>query len=207
MTNRDLRRALSDVAKDLWGSPAPAPAEPTEDAAFAPSFPPFEQLWITADESIDWTDALAHAAPTDGITPPDKWSLLHKHAAQVLSGDLNAYLEVLKAVDPLKDLSPYAAAFHVETTSADCLTLRITAAPAYMQGTEEEVRRYLCGLSLRAARDLMALLPVCRVCVHVQKEEKALLDVAFDRAEMQKVRFSFLDPVTFALQCGAKFDA
>lgn len=205
MTNRDLRRMLSDVAKDLWGSPAPAPDEPVEECTFTPSFPPFEQLWKTADETIDWTDALAHAAPTDGLTPPEKWRLLHKHAQAVLAGDLNAYLAVLKAVNPLNDLTPYAAAFHVETTSADCLTLRFTAAPAYMQGTEEDVRRYLCGVALRAARDLMALLPVCTVRATAQQADKTLLDVAFDRTDMQKVRFSFIDPVDFAIRCGAQF--
>lgn len=209
MPDNNLRRALSGIVDDLWGSApkaeAPAPAQAAEQAGYTSTFPPFEQLWKTADDTVDWTDALTCDRPSDGLTSPQKWALMHRHAAAVLAGDLNAYLEVLRAVHPLEDLGAYAAAFHVETTSSDCLTLHITAAPAYMQGSEDEIRRYLCAVALRAARDLMALLPVSTVCIRTQHEDKTCLSVAFDRGEMQKVRFSFIDPVDFALRCGAVF--
>lgn len=198
---------LSDIVEDLWGaSPEPqhkpaAPAKPV----YQSTFPPFEQLWKTADDTVDWTDALAHDKPNDGLTSPHLWAFFHQHAEKVLQGDTAAYVEVLQAANPLGDLAPYAKSFDVETLSADQLTVHFTASPAYLGKEESEVRRYLCAVSLRAARDLMALLPVREVTVEAQHEGATLLQVGFDRSELQKVRFSFIDPVAFVTACGAKF--
>ena len=207
-------RALSDIVSDLWGAPAaPAAASAPTPAASAPvktyqsTFPPFEQLWKTADETVDWTDALASACPTDGLTSPRLWSFFHEHAAAVLKGDLNAYVEVLHAANPLGDLAPYAASFDVEAESADRLRVTFEAASAYLGAEEKEVRRYLSGVALRAARDLMALLPVRAVLAEGASQGKTLLSVEFDRDELQKVRFSFIDPETFAVACGGVFSA
>lgn len=198
---------LSDIVEDLWGA-APQPErkpEAPQQPVYQSTFPPFEQLWKTADDTVDWTDALAHAKPNDGLTSPHLWSFFHEHAAKVLQGDTAAYVEVLQAANPLGDLAPYAQAFDVETLSADQLAVRFTAHPAYMHKEEGEVRRYLCAVALRAARDLMALLPVREVSVEARHEEATLLQVAFDRGELQKVRFSFIDPVAFVTGCGATF--
>ena len=60
----------------------------------------------------------------------------------------------------------------------------------------DDARRYLCGMALRIARDLMAILPVTTVRV----EAPGHLDVIFPRAQLQKVRFTFVDPVEFVNQ-------
>ena len=205
-------RALSDIVNDLCGAPAtpasPAPAAPTAPRkAYQSTFPPFEQLWKTADETVDWTDALASATPTDGLTSPRLWSFFHEHAAAVLKGDLNAYVEVLHAANPLGDLAPYAVSFDVEAESADRLRVTFEGSPAYLGAAEKEVRRYLAGVALRAARDLMALLPVRAVLAEGASQGKTLLSVEFDRDELQKVRFSFIDPEAFAMACGGVFCA
>lgn len=196
-------RALADVASDLWGAPQ-QPQQPTQ-AAYKSTFPPFEQLWKTADDTVDWTDALAHDQPTDGLTSAHLWHFFHQHAAQVLSGDVAAYVEVLKTADPLADLTPYATAFDVQAISADKVQVRFGVHPAYMGKQPQEVRRYLCAVALRSARDVMALLPVCQVEVVAHQEERPLLQAAFHRSELQKVRFSFIDPVAFVTSCGATF--
>lgn len=200
-------RSLADIVDDLWGmtkpspTPAPAPAQPV----YQSTFPPFEQLWKTADDTVDWTDALAHDQPTDGLTSAHLWQFFHQHAAQVLSGDIAAYVEVLNAANPLGDLSPYATSFDVEAESADRVRVGFGVHPAYMDKDEAEVRRYLCAVALRSARDVMALLPVRQVEVAAQQNGHALMQVLFDRGELQKVRFSFIDPVAFVTACGAAF--
>jgi len=197
---RSLLKGMSDILGDLYGEEA-APKATLKSAdepvpAVQPALPPFCQMWKTADETIDWTDILVSPTPTDGLTPPDKWALYHRHAAAVLKGDTAAYLAVLQAENPMADLTPYVAALDVATVDAD--TLRATFAPrADLQGNE-----YLCGMALRIARDLFAALPVLTVEVTAVQDETTLLTVTFTRALMNKVRFAFIDPVEFVTECG-----
>ena len=207
----ELLAGLSDIVDDLWGEvtaaavPAPkAPAKPQTPAA-PRSFPPFEQLWKVADETVDWTDALAHETPCDGLTAPDEWALYHRYAARVLAGDTDAYLAVIAAMQPLDDLTAYAGGFDVAAPSSDELQAVMQALPVYLDAPGAEARRYLAGMAVRMARDLFALLPVTRVRTEVRRGDKALLTVTFEKAEMLKVRFAFIDPVAFAVSCGGAF--
>lgn len=123
----------------------------------------------------------------------------------MLEGSLSAYVAVLKKANPLADLLPYARAFHVKADNADTLTVTFEALNDYLTGTEDENRRYLAGISLRAARDLLALLPVCDVNVHVEAYGQPAVIVTYSRHEVQKVRFTFVDPVAFCISCGGEF--
>ena len=195
---------LSGIVEDLWGWSRPQ-TEP--DAAFpaskaAPAFPPFDQLWQVADETVDWTEALVQAHPTDGLTSENLWRFFHEQAAAVLAGDTAAYVTVLKAANPLGDLKPYASSYTVRAESSDLLSCVFQAEPSYLEGKPEtEQQRYLCGLSLRIARDLMALLPVSSVAVTARQGDAELLMVTYPRARLQSVRFGFVDPVALTGEC------
>ena len=191
--------ALDKLTRDVQGIPE---AEATPITPEQPTLPPFNALWKTADEPIDWTEALASPTPTDGLTPPDKWALYHQQAAGVLHGDTSAYEKVLEATAPAGDLLPYVAALDV--TIPDSNTLRAVFAPR-PDLLENEPRRYLSGMALRIARDLFAALPVTAVTVEAKHEGRALLTVDFDRQELNKVRFSFVEPVEFVVKCGGTF--
>lgn len=194
---------LANIVNDLWGHAAPANAagSSTTQAVPAQSFPPFEQLWQVADEAVDWTEALVREHPADGLTSETLWQFFHENAQAVLDGDVQAYMTVLKAANPLGDLKSYARAYTVRAADADELTCDFEVDPAYLSSNESEVRRYLCGVSLRVARDLMALLPVSRVTVHARQDENPLLDVTYPRETLQRVRFSFVDPVALTKEC------
>ena len=193
---RSLLRGMSSIVSDLYGEPAasktatyktvdtPGPANP-------PALPAFTQLWKTADETIDWTDILISPTSTDGLTPPEKWAFLHQHASDVLMGDVAAYLAVLQQENPMADLMPYVTALDV--TCADADTLRVTFSSRRDLHGEE----YLCGMAVRIARDLFAALPVLQVEVSAQDT----LAVTFTRAQMNKVRFAFIDPAEFVKKC------
>lgn len=229
---RSLLDGMADIAKDFWGTPLAAAEEvpaareadtvqefpansqfsaiPEAPSAVpvAPSAPiyraalPFSDLWKIADEPIDWTEALASPVPTDGMTSPEKWAKRHALADKVLSGDLSAYLEVLKAANPMADLTAYTASLDVATVDADTLDATFAVRPDLLSSDGEH---YLAGLSLRIARDLMAVLPVTKVRVTAQADGAAKLIVLFDRSELTKVRFSFIDPVAFTRECGGVF--
>lgn len=206
---RTLLRGMSDIVGDLYGEPA-ANHTATMKAADAPvpadhpALPPFCKLWKTADESIDWTDILVSPVPTDGLTPPDKWALYHRYAADVLRGDIGAYLAVLQAENPMADLTPYVAALDVTTVDADTLRAKFAARDDLMTG---DAREYLCGMALRIARDLFAALPVLAVEVTATHAGRTLLNVRFTRAALNQVRFAFIDPVDFVTKCGAEWTA
>lgn len=205
---RGLLDGLADIVADLYGesakaaedtSPTPAVSEP---AAAEPVLPPFEHLWKTADEAVDWTEALASPAPTDSLTDPDKWQLYHSHAAAVLRGDLTAYRAVLEAANPVADLAPYVTALEASVESADQLRAVFSLRPELMA---DDARHALSAVALRIARDLFALLPVSAVAVEAHGEGTPLLTVSFERHELYKVRFAFIDPVAFVMGCGGEF--
>ena len=200
---RSLLKGMSDIVGDLYGEAAPKNTATYKSAdapapAKQPALPPFCQLWKTADETIDWTDILVSPTPTDGLTPPDKWALYHQHAEGVLKGDVAAYLAVLQAENPMADLTPYVAALDVATVDADTLRAAFAVRPDLMDG---DAQQYLCGMAVRIARDLFAALPVLTVEVTARQGDEALLTVAFTRAQMNKVRFAFIDPVEFVASC------
>ena len=201
----ELLAGLNNIVDDLWGEAPGSSAPKPRPAASQPEFPPFTQLWKVADETVDWTDALSREKPDDGLTDPADWALYHRYAAQVLAGDTDAYLAVIEAMQPLDDLSAYAASFDIAAPSPETLTAACQALPRYLDKPEPEARRYLAGMAVRIARDLFALLPVTRVEVALLRGETALLTVAFDKAEMMKVRFAFIDPVAFTISCGGAF--
>lgn len=178
------------------------PAVPAEPK---PSFPSFESFWRTADETVDWTDALAHAHANDGLTSEHLWAFFHEHAEAVLNGDVAAYLEVLRVANPLGDLTPYGRTFSVRAESADRLNVSFEALPAYLEQSSAEVQRYLSGMALRCARDLLALLPVCEVRVEARVKGRPALVVPIDRRELQREKFTITDPVQLVKTCGGMF--
>ena len=182
-----------------------AEAEADKAASSKDNRPPFEAFWKMADETVDWTDALASPMPTDGSVTEEQWQVYHEKAEQVLSGDIRAYTDVMKAARPLDDLKPYTDTFRVQAVDADTLAVTFEALPEQLAGTVAEARHYLAGLALRCARDLTALLPVLRVEVTATLAGEELLHVTLTRREMHQVRFAFIDPEQYIRENGGVF--
>ena len=114
---------------------------------------PLNRLWRTADETIDWTDALAMDRPTDGLTPQREWDFYHRMAGRVLEGEINAYIEVLQTINPLGDLRDYVNGMVIRTPGSDRLECSFECRPEEMR---EDPGLYLGSLAVRIARDLLA---------------------------------------------------
>ena len=125
----EFMKRMKAIASDLWGGVAPAEEEKPTPAVQKDNAPAasektkagIQNIWKTADETIDWTDALAHNTPTDGLTGPRMWAFYHKNAQKVLEGDLNAYTEVLQKANPLGELTEFAENITMRAPSPDRL--------------------------------------------------------------------------------------
>ena len=213
MDQVEFMKRMKAIASDLWGGTAALAGEGKEEASKEKREPApktagkpaitIDNLWKTADETIDWTDALSHNTPTDGLTGPRMWSFYHKHAEKVLSGDVAAYADVLQKANPLGELIDFAEGINMRAPSADRLESCFTCRKELMEKNE---KKYLCALSLRIARDLLACLPVSEVTVTGEYEGKTVFSVTYTRQQLHHRNFAFVDPVALAEECGAEFN-
>ena len=211
MDQNEFMKRMKAIASDLWGGilppeePAAAPVnKPAEPVRKEPEKPKtaLQSIWKTADETIDWTDALAHDTPTDGLTGMKKWTFYHKHAARVLEGDLEAYTEVLQKANPLGELTDYAENITMQAKSAD----RVESTFICNEDLLKQYKKlYLSAMGLRIARDLLACLPVEEVAVTGENEGKKVFAVTYTRMQLLHRNFVFTDPVALAEECGAEY--
>ena len=214
----DLLKKLAAIGSDLWGgmpSAAYQKEETPDKPAAAKQDPPapnkkkeipaeigIRSLWKTADETVDWTDALAHDLPTDGLTGKRLWAFYHKMADRVLSGDLDAYTEVLKTSNPLGELTGFAKGINMRAPSAERLESTFVCKDEAMS---ENRKLYLSAMGLRIARDLLACLPVKEVKVTAEHDGKEVFSATYPRQKLLHLNFNFIDPVKLAEDLGAKF--
>lgn len=158
-----------------------------------------DNLWMTADETVDWTDALLWDTPRDGLTCQKLWNFYHRMADKVLAGDTSAYAEVLTTLNPLGDLTEYVTGMILRTPGSDRVECVFEC---QREDLEQHGRNYLGALSLRIARDLLAVLPVTEVEVigNLMGEEK--IHVTFRREQLLKKKMAFLQPADFVEGCG-----
>ena len=220
---RELMKKLKAIGADFWGgetmedgaadpgqapetpetgkvprdNPAPRKAEVTGRPAVG-----IENLWMTADETVDWTDALAHDRPADGLTSPAVWQFFHEHAEKVLEGDIQAYAAVLRRTNPLGDLTAYADGLVMRAPDAERLEGQFTCREEYLK---QYGRKYLAAMGLRIARDLLASLPVSEVGVTAYNEGELVMEATYTREALRRIPFLFVDPAELTLQCGGTF--
>ena len=218
-TDNSFNQQLFQIVSDLWGNlrqdgatAAPQESASAERAEETPAGESarqaqiLEEIWQLSDESVDWTEVLTHAEPTDSTSDASLWHLYHGIAERVLHGDTQAYQQALDAARPLDDLLLYAHDFEVSIQDADTLTVSCEAmTERWTPGREDRNRWYLAALAVRMGRDLLALLPVQQVEVRVCRAGLPALQVTFTRTQMQKVHFAFVDPVQFVENCGGCF--
>ena len=179
-----------------------APEKVSEKAPM--ELPSFDTIWKTADETVDWTDILA-GRNTMGLDPAGRrWRFLRSHAEAVLQGSLNDYTLVLKETRPLDDLKDYAHNIRVRAVSADEVAVSFVAFQEDAEKNSAAYALYLCGIALRCARDIFAVLPVTQVHVTASEGTRTVLEASFSRTDMQKTLFSFVDPVRFVEDLGGQ---
>ena len=211
MDQNEFMKRMKAIASDLWGGIAPAeeekqaPAVQKDNASAASEKMKtgIQNIWKTADETIDWTDALAHSTPTDGLTGPRMWTFYHKNAQKVLDGDLNAYTEVLQKANPLGELTEFAENITMRAPAPERLESTFVCKKEQL---EKNRKLYLAAMGLRIARDLLACLPVEEVCVTGEDVGETIFTATYTRQQLLHRNFVFTDPVALAKECGAEFN-
>ncbi len=204
----ELLKRMRAIASDLWrespdvaAEPKPKAEKPARVVVKRPEIG-IENLWMTADETIDWTDALGHEYPPDGLTSPRLWAFYHREAENVLAGDTKAYAEVLKKANPLGELTGFAEGISMRAPDADRLEAQFNCRKEYL---DADGKKYLSAMGVRIARDLLACLPVSAVRVTAMAEGKNVMEATYRREDMLHRNFSFLDPIKFTEESGAVF--
>ncbi len=202
----EILKKLRAISGDLWGGAQGAaenagvvkPASPVR----RPPQPEIDKIWMTADETVDWTDALIHDRPVDGLTAPGLWAFYHENARAVLQGDVQAYAKVLRQTNPLGELIPYADGMTMRAPTADRLESSFTCREKLLL---EKGRSYLAAMGLRIARDLLACLPAEEVGITAWQGGAKVLEVTYTRQMLDHRNYRFLDPVAFTEECGGQF--
>ena len=204
----DLLKRMRAIASDLWretpdvsAEPKPKADKPARVVVKQPEIG-IDNLWMTADETIDWTDALGHEFPPDRLTAIRLWRFYHQQAEAILNGDTKAYAEVLRKANPLGELTAFAEGISMRAPDADRLEGQFNCRKEYL---DENGKKYLSAMGVRIARDLLACLPVSEVEVKALQEGKTVMKVSYRREQFLQRNFSFLDPVKFTEECGAEF--
>ena len=157
----------------------------------------------STDEAIDWSEIASSSSPTDDMYDPELWDYCHRVSAGILKGDIDTYLQVIQDLNPYDDLLDLGGGFEFGTDSPMSMTIEFTARtdevmpdPKSMDKKEyfDLLQDYICSVTIRAARDTFALLPVNFVTVNAVDGGSTVLSVTFDRPNFQRLRFGMSDP-------------
>lgn len=157
----------------------------------------------TADDTIDWTDILVSPTAPDDSYNQQMWEYYYSVAPDVLSGDIDTYLQLIYEVNPLDDLLEYGTNFEFGTDDSNVMEVEYTVNTDVLSRARQTMGRqeyndllqdFVCSLSIRIARDLFALLPINHAIIHTVIDNQTIMTIDFDRQNLSKVKFGFIDP-------------
>ena len=156
-----------------------------------------------SDETIDWKKISESESASSMGYNEDTWEYLRSAAPGVMSGDIDTYLQVISDVNPLDDLLNYGSDFQFGTDNPAKMEVEFVINDEALENASQSLtdreynsllQDFVCSMSLRIARDVFALLPVDETIVHVVLSGETVFSVAYDRASLGKINFSYIDP-------------
>ena len=157
----------------------------------------------TSDDSIDWTEVLVSPIAPDDSYNQQMWEYYHSLASKVLSGDIDTYLQLIYEVNPLDDLLIYGSDFEFGTDNPNKIEVEFNINTKALETVKKKLNNsdfnlllqdYICSICIRIARDMFALLPINDTIIHAVLNDKTVISVDFDRQNLSKVKFGYIDP-------------
>jgi hypothetical protein len=155
----------------------------------------------------------------------EDWQTAKELSTKILAGDVAAYIEAIKKANPLSDLNVLGSSYNITANSEKTLTAtlhvngetvipkeiktltkrgKVSIKPMPKTRFYEIYQDYICGCSLRVARELFALLPIEMVMVNAigsllntqtgHLEDTPILSVAIPRKTLDLLNFENIDP-------------
>lgn len=153
------------------------------------------------------------------------WDERRQFAWRIMQGDTQAYGDALVDFNPFADISELGASFDFKPHNAQLVELRLTAdgerlipdqiksltstgklsaKPMPKSRFYQIYRDFVCGVALRAGREMFALLPIQSLLVNIQANllntrtghqgVETILSVAMSRTVFAQLNFDRLDP-------------
>lgn len=151
-----------------------------------------KRIYLYEDAPIDWTELIAGATADDLLMDQTVHAYCAQMAPRILSGDVDAYLEVIERMRPVDDLALYSGDFEFGTDKPSYIEVEFAANPERVlrDGTSDEsLEEFISAVAVRVARDLFALLPVAKVLIHVEINGNTVLSVAFAKNQLCNINF------------------
>ncbi|MBR5925931.1 MAG: DUF4236 domain-containing protein [Firmicutes bacterium] len=161
-------------------------------------------MYAVADQVIDW-GAIKNGTADSNLY--DNYSYLKNRASKVLDGDIDTYLEIINDVNPFDEFIDLGSEFVCSTENPMKVHVDFTvnADKVFENYQDRELTEdYICGIAIKAARDLFALLPIWSVSLSAKDEGKELLRASFTRDTFEELNFSRIDASDTVLKFGGK---
>ncbi|MBQ9940013.1 MAG: DUF4236 domain-containing protein [Clostridia bacterium] len=164
------------------------------------------RIFENCDAAVDWIDVISHKLPTSDEINDETWAYLHKKAVKVFEGDIDTYLEIIRTVNPYDDLLDYAENFEFGTDDPSVMEIEFSIIDTNTATLTKNVfEDYYSAITIRAARDTFALLPVEKTIVHVVHKGKEIVNASFCREKIHELDVVNLDASDLVKQVAVLF--
>lgn len=155
----------------------------------------------------------------------EEWKTLNDMAKRLCSGDYEIYPEVIKFINPFEEISEYGSEIKFQVINKDFIVADVKVREKDVIPTEvksllksgklsmktmpktkfnELYQDFVCGVSLRVAKELFALLPIEKTVINAicsmlntktgHMEDMPILSVYFPKETLVSLNFDMIDP-------------
>lgn len=150
------------------------------------------EIYRNSDYPIDWIEISNSESAEEVDMDSDLWKYCKGISDNILDGDVDVYLDVIETLRPVDDLLLYAGDFEFGTEKANSMTVEFTIKNnEFLSGVYKE--EYINAVSVRIARDLIALLPVSNVeIISVEENGNEVSRVKINKRLLRNINYNIM---------------